>query len=628
MSQFRSWVSYQKRTSPLPLPFELGQEPPVESKFEAFLSGFVREATDYRTILPMLVGSAFAGMARAAAFRGIRGGTKVLSGAFTSRFLAASVASAVEIPIFATTSRWLRDGQLATPEDVAHASLGLGAMRLLQGAASLFSKHSLIQHGGGFAGIYGAQWLEEGIGLRPGQDGESRLIASLAAWVSASVGSNLGARLLGTGYARFQAELMARGATTQPRFTIPEFRHSFFAGVRGKLLPMAGIGTGLMTLMSAQTAHAATQSLGASHQGWGDALLSMGISLGILAIARSRNLPKELERFRRIAESPSFVSLQDVEDLYFELRRSGSDLDRAEILLEAFINTLNHPILHDAAAMSRIRRLSQQFARSATLEEVERIAMLIRIRQERALETDTWIILLDDIFRNNADDDVICAAEDRYHEAFDRMNEHAHRFLQAPYRAGPEMLWQEIESSAELHQIQRLALHVAKYLRIVNETRDFNMVKRFQQHRNVLIRSIVYRGLAKVRQGRELARLWNRDERYLLTQDLISGNPHRRGLALIVLSAFEAVGIQEARAMQSQVILTRHFNGEPKDVYLVRNQFIQGLPCAADSDVAFYPDGKLKRAKLSDTVRIEGKDRDLGSIVEFGEDGAVIPPNM
>ncbi|MCE9624501.1 MAG: ATP-grasp domain-containing protein [Deltaproteobacteria bacterium] len=209
-------------------------------RLEFLTQQFVKQATDVKTIAPMILGSAVYSLTRATVLG--RMAATVEGSWFTrgagARFTASLAGFAVEVPTFALSSRALisaTDGGVSwdgasVAKDLLGASLTLGALKVFghlgnQGflklhgigemeAAQLtrFQKFSQAAFGQGsmFAGMMFSHKLEEKVGLRPHVDGSTAVTDTLAAMVSMGIGGHLGNKMLGARFASFQQELGIR----------------------------------------------------------------------------------------------------------------------------------------------------------------------------------------------------------------------------------------------------------------------------------------------------------------------------------------------------------------------------------------------------------------------------------
>jgi len=209
------------------------------ARFEVLAGRFVRDATDYRMIVPMIAGSVVFQSVRAASLG------RLLSGAsaawhrrgFGARLSAGLLGYAAEVPVFALSSRGLRDlggetvswdgGSVA--KDLAGAAITLAALkgsgylaqRALSGSPSLSGRMQTFQHAAlpqvaMFLGLMAAHRVEAEVGLRPHVDGATAVTDTLASMFSLGVGSRLGHRVLGERFARLQRALNLRAAGAVP----------------------------------------------------------------------------------------------------------------------------------------------------------------------------------------------------------------------------------------------------------------------------------------------------------------------------------------------------------------------------------------------------------------------------
>lgn len=175
---------------------------------ETLLRGFVKTATDYRMIIPMMLGTTVFGLTRAVAVSRV---TRNLSG----KILIHVLPFGAELFTFALSSRFfhqLSGGSVrgSLDEDLLSAGLTLGAMRL--------AANTPLHQAGMFASLLMVHKIEEQIGLRPHEDGTIIVSDTLASMLSLSVGGHLGKRILGPRYLQFQAELAARQDPTPSFF--------------------------------------------------------------------------------------------------------------------------------------------------------------------------------------------------------------------------------------------------------------------------------------------------------------------------------------------------------------------------------------------------------------------------
>ncbi len=188
---------------------------------EVLLGSFLREATDYRMIVPMLAGSLVGQIGRAAVLGRLTGAAEAswITRGMGARFTAGLASYAIEVPIFALGTRSLSGSHAPIEQDLARAGLSLGALKLAGGAGSSLQgkffpgnrfASTLLQPSSTFLGLLAAHKVEQFAGLRPHVDGATFLLDTLAAQISLGVGARLGHRALGQRFANFQRELELR----------------------------------------------------------------------------------------------------------------------------------------------------------------------------------------------------------------------------------------------------------------------------------------------------------------------------------------------------------------------------------------------------------------------------------
>lgn len=272
---------------------------------EVLVKNFVHDATDYRMIVPMLAGSLASQAVGSAVFGRLAGTVRP---AWWSRGLGAKVISglagyAAEVPLFTQLNRSFSGAHSPLGDDLARSALTLGSLkafgaggsRLGQAVARRTGSENFIVsafgQGSAFLGMLSSHRLEEHLGLRPRVDGATTVTDILSSMVSLGVGSHLGHRALGPGFATFQREMSLRAESagnlsalskygignlgeklpTHPREEIvsremkPVAESGAFRFSTGKLsLTLAGIGSGLATLLLPQSALAAVDGVAQS----------------------------------------------------------------------------------------------------------------------------------------------------------------------------------------------------------------------------------------------------------------------------------------------------------------------------------------------------------------------------
>lgn len=186
---------------------------------EFLISHLAKEATDYRSIVPMLAGS-LAGQAVSTAFLGRMAGSAPawLTRGAAARALAGLGGLGAELPIFVSASRLLSGAAHGSwGEDFQKAALTLGALRVFgAGVPSVLGSNapSFLKNGApllaNFGGVAAARILQGQLGLAPRVDGSVLLTDTLAGMLSLTVGAHLGKSLLGPRFAALQSEMALR----------------------------------------------------------------------------------------------------------------------------------------------------------------------------------------------------------------------------------------------------------------------------------------------------------------------------------------------------------------------------------------------------------------------------------
>lgn len=191
---------------------------------EFLLSRLARDASDYRAILPMVLGTAVSSLVRGVSLSRIQG--------WAARLSAGGLAFAAEVPAFALSARFLaagRDsgeaGRVGLVAELGSAALSLGLLRVLgqagiKGAGLLEgighpgiparSRRSLagllLPQALMVGGLLIARRLEEGLRWRPRTDDATSLVDAVSTMLCLHVGSSLGRVALGGGLAKLQLE--------------------------------------------------------------------------------------------------------------------------------------------------------------------------------------------------------------------------------------------------------------------------------------------------------------------------------------------------------------------------------------------------------------------------------------
>lgn len=261
--QIDSALSWYAALAPLALPAvperlaRLQGRGAFAGRADLMIGGFVKTATDYRSILPMLAGSAVYQVAKTASLARLASssGAGLIGNAGSARWGASLTGFLFEVPTFTLAQRGLRalagesiDASLG--RDLFGSALTLGALKLSAwagsslGAALPLPRRFPLAAVSQFAGLWGARRLETAAGLHSSADGGSGPADILASMISLGVGSHLGHRVLGTGFARFQVELNGRwnGSLPRPGSRIsPAAFQPFFPQAVAALAPGGGV---------------------------------------------------------------------------------------------------------------------------------------------------------------------------------------------------------------------------------------------------------------------------------------------------------------------------------------------------------------------------------------------------
>lgn len=188
------------------------------TRWEAMIGRFSGEATDYRTIVPMILASSVAGLVKVAAL----GRLSSSAGSWFSRGLGARIgahglAFAAEVPTFSLSGRALHawSGEKSGAplgQELAASALSLACLKGFVGIGAKLSPNPILSTTlFAPAGLYTAHGIEERLGWRSASDSASRAADAIAASLSLSVGARLGGQLLGENFARRQSEFSLRG---------------------------------------------------------------------------------------------------------------------------------------------------------------------------------------------------------------------------------------------------------------------------------------------------------------------------------------------------------------------------------------------------------------------------------
>src|SRR5262249_34007093 len=194
---------------------------PTGARCEFLLRRLGQDATDYRTILPMMAGSFVGALTEAAVLGRLAGSARNawLTHRWAPRVAAAASGFLPEFLSFGLLSRALADHpQGSLSEELGLSALSLGALRLagflgnqaflrLHGCGELglpprllrlekFNRFALPQLAS-FAGLLVSRHFAEGLGLRQKTDDATTVTDTLAAMLSLGLGSQLGHAALG-----------------------------------------------------------------------------------------------------------------------------------------------------------------------------------------------------------------------------------------------------------------------------------------------------------------------------------------------------------------------------------------------------------------------------------------------
>ncbi|MCE9625132.1 MAG: PadR family transcriptional regulator [Deltaproteobacteria bacterium] len=222
------------------------------ARAEFLLKRLTKDATDPKTIVPMLAGTAVAGLVKTAAlakFAGMSGEAWYARG-FGAKAAANLLAYGAEVPVFALSGRGLRQigrTENSNPEpgvgqELAGAAITLGLLKTFSFAGnqayaklhavnefgvatrlagmSRFNQGAIAQSSM-FTGLLAAHRLEEQVGLKEHVDGATTVTDTLASMVSMGVGAHLGNQALGHGYARWNREMALRTQAAEKQLESP-----------------------------------------------------------------------------------------------------------------------------------------------------------------------------------------------------------------------------------------------------------------------------------------------------------------------------------------------------------------------------------------------------------------------
>ncbi len=206
-------------------------------RVEVLVGNLAEEATSYKTIVPMVLGSIVAKGVGTTVLSRLAGSTQVrwFTRGLGVRALAGTAAYLAEVPVFALSARSLAGSHGSqVSEDLGRAALTLGALRLFGflGNQAFRKMHGINELGvpvrlagltkftqatlpqaAIFTGLYASHKLEEKFGLRAQVDGATTSTDILASMVSMGVGAHLGHKILGKKFAKFEKELEIRASS-------------------------------------------------------------------------------------------------------------------------------------------------------------------------------------------------------------------------------------------------------------------------------------------------------------------------------------------------------------------------------------------------------------------------------
>ncbi len=185
---------------------------------EVLIGSFVQQASDHRTMVPLLLGFSLGRLVRGGALlTGARATPSILTRGWGIRTSAGAAALSAELPVFVGASRALSPKSESSFEtDLARAALTLGAFKVAGGAAQWIPLRrdsvlfGAISQAGIFGALLGAHSLEGRLGLRPEVDGATAFADALAATLSLGVSAHLSRRILGDGLLQMEREMELR----------------------------------------------------------------------------------------------------------------------------------------------------------------------------------------------------------------------------------------------------------------------------------------------------------------------------------------------------------------------------------------------------------------------------------
>ncbi len=208
---------------------------------EYLLGKLVSDATEVRSIIPMLAGTVIGQLAKGWLLTRLASSSQIscMTRGLGAKFLAGGFGMALEVPAFALSARALRnnpDGaEPSLAQDFTGTGLSLGALAL---AAQVGTRlPAFARPLSGFLGLMAARKAEVLFGIRRETDDATAITDTLGSLVSLSVGAHLGQRLLGPGFLAIPERELSRTGRG-PLVIFPKTR-SFQTAELGP--PLAGV---------------------------------------------------------------------------------------------------------------------------------------------------------------------------------------------------------------------------------------------------------------------------------------------------------------------------------------------------------------------------------------------------
>ncbi len=264
------------------------------ARWEFLLKRLAREATDYRSLLPMLAGSWGGGLAEAVVFGRLSGLTRF------SKFAAALSGFTAELSGFGLLNHALSAPDASDlPRDLARSALSLGALRLtgfLGKAAHLTTSQVKLLAGpanavlpslSAFSGLWLARAVETRLGLRPKQEDATEATDTLAELLSLTAGARLGRLALGNGFHAWRSELELRAELAKQGGASFLGRETRAPRAHPALLSLLATGASLAVLTESEFAQAALRGVsdGASRGDLKGFLAGVVFGAGVFAMS-------------------------------------------------------------------------------------------------------------------------------------------------------------------------------------------------------------------------------------------------------------------------------------------------------------------------------------------------------